>query len=66
MSCNCGEKRCGPSKFSPEFYQNKLQKPQNHSTCCSCNCKNEEEVVQSKTVKRGCYVRYKACKGKCC
>ena len=56
FECGCGN-GCGPSKFSPEFY--KKQKPENHTGCCG-GCGKATVSTPKKTVKRGCFIRYKS------
>jgi hypothetical protein len=52
---------CRTSKFSPEFYQNKLYKPENNSGCCSCGNCNKPDSKPKPIIKRGCVVRHGSC-----
>lgn len=54
--CGCGTFRNQSNPTQPEYL--KPYKPQNNAGCCG-SCKKKTDVVVKRTVRKGCFTRYK-------
>lgn len=54
--CGCGGYKNQNNPTQPEYH--KPYKPKNNAGCCGA-CSNSQDVVVKRTVRKGCYTRYK-------